>query len=134
MTTSFTPAGNDCLLTELDHQRLRRFVSRHEPLHQLLDGAELVPSTALPANVVSMNSEVEVLDPALGRPQRLTLCYPADANADQGRISVLSPVGLSLLGRPVGSRVQWRVGGGIVGSLCIEALLYQPEASGHLTR
>lgn len=134
MSTSFTPPGSDCLLTELDHQRLRRFVSQHEPLHELLDGADLVPSTELPADVVSMNSEVEVLDPAVGRPQRLTLCYPAEADADRGRISVLSPVGLSLLGRPVGSRVQWRAGGGIVGQLCIEALHYQPEASGDLTR
>lgn len=132
-SVSLTLSG-DRLLSELDHQRLRRFASPHEPLRDLLDGAELLPSVQLPADVVSMNSEVEVIDLAHGRPQRLTLCYPAEANAEAGRISVLSPVGLSLLGRPVGSRVQWRAGGGIVGSLCIEALLYQPEASGHLTR
>lgn len=134
MSHPFAPSGSDCLLSELDHQRLRRFASRHEPLLELLDVAELLPSSELPADIVSMNSEVEVLDPAQGRPRRLTLCYPDDARPDAGRISVLSPVGLSLLGRPVGSQVEWRAGGGIAGRLRIQALLYQPEASGDLTR
>lgn len=132
--SSISPAG-ERLLTELDHQRLSRLAREHEPLQHLLDGAELLPSTQLPADVVSMNSELEVVDLASGQQRRLTLCYPAEARADAGRISVLSPVGLSLLGRPVGAQAAWQAPGGGAGALLrISALLYQPEASGDLTR
>lgn len=121
------------LLTELDHQRLRRFAAEHAPLEALLDGADLLPSPQLPADVVSMNSEVELLDPQRGQARRLTLCYPGDAHPEQGRISVLSPVGLSLLGRPVGAEIAWAGPGG-GGRLQIQALLYQPEARGDFSR
>lgn len=135
--TAFTPGG-ERLLTELDHQRLRRLAPEHESLQELLDNAELLPSAQLPADIVSMNSVVEVRDPASGRTQRLTLCYPGEAKPELGRISVLSPVGLSLLGRPVGSRATWQAlpqhSSGLGKCvLQIQALRYQPEASGDLT-
>jgi regulator of nucleoside diphosphate kinase len=129
------PAGETPrLLTELDHRRLSRLARAHGPLQELLDGAELLAAPQLlPADIVSMNSEVEVLDPASGRQRRLTLCYPAEARPDAGLISVLSPVGLSLLGRAVGMRVLWRGPDGAT-PLQISALHYQPEASGDFTR
>ena len=67
-------ADAERLLTELDHQRLRRHASSHGALRDLLDNADLLPSPQLPGDVVSMNSEVEVLEPGSGRLQRLTLC------------------------------------------------------------
>lgn len=131
-----TPVAGERLLTELDHRRLSRLpgAPAHPPLQALLDAAELLPSQQLPANVVSMNSEVEVLGLKPGQPQRLTLCYPAEARPELGRISVLSPVGLSLLGRAVGEQVSWQAGHGAGGSLRIQALPYQPEASGDFSR
>lgn len=132
------PASVDAgerLLSELDHRRLSRLPDAcgHPPLQDLLDAAELLPPRQLPADVVSMNSEIEVLGPRPGQQQRLTLCYPADARPEQGRISVLSPVGLSLLGRAVGQRVSWQAGRAS-GQLLIQALPYQPEARGHFDR
>lgn len=126
--------GAERLLSELDHRRLSLLAPVPSPLQELLDSAELLPSPQLPADVVSMNSEVEVLGPQRGQRQRLTLCYPAEARPEQGRISVLSPVGLSLLGRAVGEQVSWQAGHGTVGSLQIRALPYQPEASGDFSR
>lgn len=137
MTSFASPAvspGGERLLTELDHQRLRRHAAAHGALRDLLDNADLLPSPQLPGDVVSMNSEVEVLDAANGRLQRLTLCYPAEADAEHGRISVLSPVGLSLLGRAVGSQARWQAALGAVGALHIRALRYQPEACGDFHR
>lgn len=136
------PPGGELrlLLSELDHQRLSRLChgapsAWPDPLQELLDAAELLPSRRLPPDIVSMNSEVEVLvDPGPGRQQRLTLCYPAEARPSQGRISVLSPVGLCLLGRAVGARLRWQAGQGVGGSLLIQALPYQPEASGDFER
>lgn len=134
MNPMIQAAGGERLLTELDHQRLRRHASSHQALREVLDNADLLPSPQLPADVVSMNSEVEVLDLASGRLQRLTLCYPAEAEAEQGRISVLSPVGLSLLGRPVGGEARWQAAHGAIGALRIRSLRYQPEACGDFDR
>lgn len=126
--------GAERLLSELDHLRLSRLSDASRPLQDLLDAADLLPSRQLPADVVSMNSEIEVLGPRPGQHQRLTLCYPGDASPEQGRISVLSPVGMSLLGRAVGEQVSWQAGHGASGSLLIQALRYQPEASGDFGR
>lgn len=137
MSSFPTPAdAGERLLSELDHRRLSLLpdACAHHPLKDLLDAAELLPSHRLPADVVSMNSEIEVLGPQPGQQQRLTLCYPAEARPEQGRISVLSPVGLSLLGRTVGERVRWQAGHGVSGHLLIQALPYQPEANGHFDR
>lgn len=121
------------LLTELDHQRLSRWARTQPALQQLLDSAELLPSVDLPADVVSMNSEVRVMEPASGQVQQLTLCYPSDALPDQGRISVLSPVGLGLLGLAVGHELRWTVGRAHR-RLQLQDLLYQPEAHGDFDR
>lgn len=121
------------LLTELDHQRLSRWARSQPQLQQLLDSAELLPSVDLPDDVVSMNSEVRVMEPASGRIQHLTLCYPSEALPDQGRISVLSPVGLGLLGLAIGHELQWTVGA-TRSRLQLQALLYQPEAHGDFDR
>lgn len=138
MSHPILPPVGDRLLSELDHVRLSRLLGAHAPmqgpLRELLDAADLLPPQQMPADVVSMNSEIEVIGPQPGRQQRLTLCYPAEANPEAGRISVLSPVGLSLLGRTVGEEISWHAGHGAPGSLRIAALPYQPEASGDYSR
>jgi regulator of nucleoside diphosphate kinase len=134
MSFPLNAPGAERLLSELDHRRLSRLPGASRSLQDLLDAADLLPSRQLPADVVSMNSEIEVLGPLPGQHQRLTLCYPGDASPEQGRISVLSPVGLSLLGRTVGEQVSWHAGHGAAGSLLIQALPYQPEASGDFSR
>ena len=50
------------------------------------------------ADVVTMYSRVELVDVHTHRRQVVTLCYPQDAEPAAGFISVLSPVGISLLG------------------------------------
>lgn len=124
---------NERLLTELDHQRLSRWARTQPQLQQLLDSADLLPSVDLPGDIVSMNSEVRVMEPTSGRTQQLTLCYPSDALPEQGRVSVLSPVGLGLLGLAIGQELRWTVDT-THGCLQLQALLYQPEAHGDFDR
>jgi regulator of nucleoside diphosphate kinase len=58
------------------------------------------------------------------------LCYPADADASAGFVSVLSPVGWSLLGQRVGATVRWPIPSGGELSAKILGILFQPESSG----
>lgn len=129
-------------LTELDHARLAR-LTRHTgnasptPLEglvdEVLDSAELVSSRAVSPDIVTMNSQVELADLATGKRQRLTVCYPCDAEPSAGLVSVLSPVGASLIGRRVGSIARWQTPKGDEGAAKVVALLFQPEASGDYT-
>lgn len=94
-------------------------------LQQLLESAEVVPAEVVPADVVTMNSEVQVWDEDTARQMNMALVFPVDAqgsNRNRVKLSILSQVGMSLLGRRIGDVVD--------GTLRIDKLLYQPEAAG----
>jgi regulator of nucleoside diphosphate kinase len=61
------------------------------------------------------------------------LSYPTDADPARGRVSVLSPVGASLLGSRIGSVVRWRSPNGDESAAEVLALLFQPEQNGDYT-
>ena len=118
-------------LNELDHARLRKLIPAGpagEELADLLDNAQLLAPSDMPADVVTLNSTV-LLEDASGK-RELTLCYPRDADPNRGRISVLSPLGLGLLGLSVGAQAGWLTPQGQQLTAQLLALLYQPEASG----
>lgn len=126
-------AIEDRTLTELDHARLSRLVPRGAPIEVVLDSAELLPSQQVPPDIVTMHSKVLVADPETGEQRQLTLSYPQDADAAKGFVSVLSPVGTSLLGLPVGALARWRAPNGEAGAAELVGILFQPEASGDYT-
>jgi regulator of nucleoside diphosphate kinase len=128
-------------LGELDHIRLSNLIQR-EPARSLaeahgiadvLDAAEIIPSREVGADVVTMHSQVLLREPGMAEPTRLTLCYPADSDPAKGLVSVLSPVGTSLLGLHVGSTARWRTPDGEQHAAEVAAVLFQPEADGDYT-
>lgn len=130
-------------LTELDHVRLARLLRRtgdtaapldDGPIETLLDAADLVSPRTVAPDIVTMYSQVLLANPATSERYRLTLCYPPDAEPGAGFVSVLSPVGASLLGRRVGSVARWRTPNGDESAAEVVAILFQPEASGDYTR
>jgi regulator of nucleoside diphosphate kinase len=133
----------DRTLTELDHVRLTHLLYRNDgsalPAPQaaafadLLDGALVVPSRRVAADVVTMYSRVVLRDPDSGAESTVTLTYPADAEPAEGFVSVLSPIGWSVLGLPVGAKAQWSTPDGGRRAAEIRAILFQPEASGDYT-
>ena len=127
-------APGELWLTKLDHGRLFKLNGGHPPdaLTDVLDSAELIESAHVRADVVTLYSQVLVTQDD-GDQRKLTLCYPDDAEPSAGFISVLSPVGLALLGRCVGSQVQWTLPSGKQRLLSIDAVLFQPESSGDYT-
>jgi regulator of nucleoside diphosphate kinase len=119
-------------LTELDFTRLNKLLSASATplLDEMLCEAEVVPSRAIPANVVTMYAMFVVREMALQRLQTFVLCYPPDAEPASGYISVLSPAGMALLGLPVGALATWIGPNGEKSVVRIEEILFQPEASG----
>ena len=129
------------VLTELDHVRLATLSSRvpgpdrsaSARIDAVLDEASVVPSRGVAPDIVTMYSQVMLRFPDDGVRRKLVLCYPGDADARLGRISVLSPIGLGLLGQRVGSAVRWTSPDGSHRIAEVEAILFQPEASGDYT-
>lgn len=123
------------LLTELDYSRLAKLLGGQTPpsLADLLSATEVVPSRDVSAEVVTMYSHVELVDTHTMRRQKLTICFPKDAEPAAGFISVLSPVGLSLIGLREGAVARWLTPSGEECSAEVLSVLFQPEASGDYT-
>ena len=98
-------------------------------LERELGRGRVVPPTRVPKGVVTMNSQVRFIDLGTREEETYTLVYPAEANVEDARLSVLAPLGTALLGASVGEVVECRTPGG-VRRLRIERILYQPEAAG----
>ena len=129
------------ILTRLDVQRLERLIDSLDEkmqdtpgvlaLQAELDRAEtVVGHEEVPAGVVTMNSRVHCREEASGKDYHLTLVYPKDANADEGKISILAPIGSALLGLSVGAKIDWPAPGGKTLKLELLEVEYQPEAAG----
>jgi regulator of nucleoside diphosphate kinase len=85
-----------------------------DALADLLVEARLVPHEELPADRITMNSWVAYGEEPGDVRRSVVLVHPIEADAAVGRISVLSPVGLALLGRTPGSLVDVALPGGRV--------------------
>lgn len=72
-----------------------------------LGRAKVVPSAKMPASVVAIGSTVTYRDETSGQERTVTLVYPEDADIAQGRISVMTPIGVALLGLPEGASFHW---------------------------
>ena len=94
-----------------------------------LDRAEIVLSTDIPADTVTMHSHVLVRDLDTGGESAYTLVFPTDAAIAQGKISILAPIATALLGYREGDEIEWPTPGGRRRFKVIK-VLYQPEAVG----
>ena len=134
------PPDSGRVLTDLDHVRLTKLAEARgsaplpgpvlEPLQDLLTDANVVPSREVGKNIVTVYSQLLVRLPGSAEPSQIALCYPNDAELTKGFISVLSPMGLALLGLSAGQTAQWRGPNGQTISALVEAVVFQPEASG----
>lgn len=80
----------------------------------------------LPSTIVSMRSIVLLSDTASGEVEEFTLVYPDEADILHGKLTVLAPIGLSVLGSRIGQTLRVPVPSG-ERSLHIEDILYQPQ-------
>ena len=133
-------SGKPIRVTEFDLERLKKLIADSQrakyrgsdylaKLQSELERAEVVKSREVGSNVVTMNSTVVMVDLETGKEETYTLVFPDDADARQGRVSVLAPIGTAMLGYEVGDVFEWEVPAGRR-RLQVKKILYQPEAAG----
>ncbi|PLS21446.1 nucleoside diphosphate kinase regulator [Neptunicoccus cionae] len=72
-----------------------------------LGRARIVKPAKLPADVVSIGRKVTYRDETTGQVKSVTLVYPEEADIDRQRISVMTPIGVALLGLAKGASFFW---------------------------
>lgn len=127
-------------VSRYDFERLERLLDRVggggnlDLLRAELDRAEVLEPEDMPADVVTMNSRVRIVDERTGEEQELTLVFPAHADAERSAVSILAPVGSALLGLRVGDSIDWPLPDGRTRRIRVVAIPYQPEAAGEYDR
>ena len=96
-----------------------RFPEAAYPLVNKLTSAKLVPPARLPVDVVTIGSELSYRDVLTGRDHRVTLAWPEQADISRGIVSVLTPIGVALLGLSAGDRCRWTTRAGEVRALTV---------------
>lgn len=87
--------------------------TRWQPAIDELQRAELLPAELIPADVVRIGSTFTVRDLDTGEDDTFTLAWPEQADIARGRLSVLAPLGVALIGFAAGDEVTWRMPGGL---------------------
>jgi regulator of nucleoside diphosphate kinase len=95
------------LIADLALSMERRSPELSKLLLDEIDRAEIHAPGTLPAEIVSIGSEVEYLDMGTGERRRVRLVMPAEADIEAGRLSILTPVGAGLIGLARGQSIDW---------------------------
>ncbi len=127
-------------ITDHDLKSLRQVIAdahwlRARPLAELqqleteLERRAPVAAQDVPADVITLNSQVQLFDLETGDTFACTLVLPHAADLAHFKLSILAPIGLALLGHRVGDVIEWSGPGGVQ-RLKVVMLIYQPEAAG----
>jgi regulator of nucleoside diphosphate kinase len=130
---------NDIIITARDHAELSSVIAVTGKVSQRvkwelrlledeLKRARIVAAEEVPPDVITINSRVELLDLESRERMEFTLVFPGDENVNDGKISVLAPLGTAMLGYRVGDEFVWHVPHGLR-RLKVIKLHFQPEAS-----
>jgi len=118
-------------VTEVDFERLSALsrAVRTSPRPEraaLLEGrlrsASILPGDSLGSKTVKMGSAITILDKDRKETFSYNLVFPVEADITQGRISVLTPLGASLLGRKEGEGFSYESPGGMVNVEVLEVI------------
>lgn len=97
-----------------DHIRRRKLSKFNEEKLKLeLRYAKQVLKKELPEDVVTVNTCVRVRELESGTEFSYTLVAPAKARDKHNTLSILSPIGVAMLGYAKGAKLQWEMADGI---------------------
>ena len=102
-----------------------------EVLHKLegkLKRAEVVFWKDVSRNVVTMNSQVRLREYDTKEEMVLDVVFPDVANPKWSHVSILTHLGVALIGQSVGDNIKWKQANSTI-QLNISEILFQPEAN-----
>ncbi len=116
-------------VTRTDRERLWRlaesFADRNpavaEELLVELERAKVVDDGRLPADAIRMGSSLRYTSD-LGEDRSVTLVFPGEADIAQGKVSVMTPIGVALIGLSAGQSIDWTARDGRVHRLTVESV------------
>lgn len=100
-------------LDDLPHlERLADGMMKHQPeltdrLFDEIGRARIVTSSKMPRDVVGIGSTVTYRDESTRQDKSVTLVYPEEADIAKLRVSVMTPIGVTLLGLAEGASFYW---------------------------
>ncbi|WP_442485788.1 GreA/GreB family elongation factor [Aeoliella sp. SH292] len=128
------------LFTEEDRYRLGHLLLSEDargtvPWHYLdelewqLETTRATEPSAIPDDIVTMNSTVRLVSADGTQEALCTIVYPEDIELTDMAISVLEPLGSRLLGRRVGDLIEWKERAA-EGPWLVAEVVFQPERVG----
>jgi regulator of nucleoside diphosphate kinase len=115
-------------LSETDFVRLMA-IQPHPSLRAELERAIVIPSESIRTNVVTMNAHVHYRDERTGLDREVKIVFPEEADIQQGKVSVLAPVGAALIGLSEGQSIDWEFPDGTERRLIVIAVNQSDSAN-----
>ena len=100
----------------------RRSSELADQLSSELVRAEVADESVLARNIVRMGTTLEY-ETDSGDRRTVTLVFPQEEDISLGRISILTPIGIALIGLSVGDSMDWRKRDGGVQRLMVTRIL-----------
>ena len=130
------------VINRLDAERLQRLIDDAsekdqavaDMLENELSRSVIVDPQEIPENVVSMNSQIQFTDLTRDKQMIRTLVYPHALSSTEDGLSVMAPIGASLIGLKVGDIIDWPLPNNSQTQLRIDAVIWQPEREGQFHR
>lgn len=111
------------IISKTDYKKIIHILSNLSPNQKTSEAKQLIEELAkskivsdksIKDDVIRINSEIEV--EVINSNQKLyfTLTVPSESNVIQKKISILSGMGVALIGLKEGTEVEWRLPGGLM--------------------
>ena len=119
----------DITITQTDANRLMLLAKKNEStissvvevLYAELDRARVVPDEDISSDVIRMGSYARFSGNS-GPSRQITLVYPGKADIALDRLSILTPIGVALIGLSKGQSMDWQTRDGRIQRLVVEAV------------
>lgn len=95
-------------LEALAEGALNRTPELADRLLEEIERAKVVTTRKLRGDVVAIGRSVTYRDESTGQTKTVTLTFPEEADISEGRISLMTPVGVALIGLSEGASFRWK--------------------------
>lgn len=101
----------DLLKVHVNRKKLSKY--NEDKLNLELRNAKQILAKDIPSDVVTVNKQVRLIDIETGEESVYKLVGDGVAKRKNGTLSILSPIGVAIVGYPVGAEVTWEMPTGI---------------------